>query len=189
MLTLSAARSLLGLLCWVIVDYTQSIAITPFYKHGSFTYHLPFNTIRGYIFPLISLMSNLEQYRKIKYLGKGSYGAALLVELKATGQKYVMKEIVIGHLSSDAQKTAKLEAEVLRQMSHSNIVQHRESFIKNDKLFIVMEYADGGDLAMFIKKRKDSHRSFSEEEVMQLFVQICLALRHVHGVASRPSQG
>lgn len=126
-------------------------------------------------------MSNLEQYRKIKYLGKGSYGAALLVELKATGQKYVMKEIVIGHLSSDAQKTAKLEAEVLRQMSHSNIVQHRESFIKNDKLFIVMEYADGGDLAMFIKKRKDSHRSFSEEEVMQLFVQICLALRHVHG--------
>jgi hypothetical protein len=47
-----------------------------------------------------------SNYKRLKYLGKGSYGAALLVEQKSTGVKYVMKEIVIGHLSMEAQKSA-----------------------------------------------------------------------------------
>ena len=53
-----------------------------------------------------SSSSLLKKYKKLKYLGKGSYGAALLVELRSNAVKYVMKEIVIGHLSSEAQKSA-----------------------------------------------------------------------------------
>jgi hypothetical protein len=42
-------------------------------------------------------MSSLRKYKKIKYLGKGSYGAAILVELKSDpSQTFVIKEIVIG---------------------------------------------------------------------------------------------
>lgn len=91
-------------------------------------------------------MSSLKKYKKIKYLGKGSYGAALLVELKSNpSQKFVIKEIVIGHLKENEQNAAKKEAEVLHQMSHSNITMYIESFVEASKLYIVMEHADGGD--------------------------------------------
>lgn len=71
--------------------------------------------------------------------------------------------------------TATKEAEVLNQMKHSNITTYIErylllytniaiantivindSFVENSKLYIVMEYADGGDLGVSIKKRKQS---------------------------------
>jgi hypothetical protein len=41
-----------------------------------------------------SATSGLKKYKKIKYLGKGSYGAAILVELRADPrQKFVIKEV------------------------------------------------------------------------------------------------
>lgn len=126
-------------------------------------------------------MSSLKKYRKIKYLGKGSYGAAILVELRADpAQKFVIKEIVIGHLKPAEQQAAKNEAEVLHQMNHSNITTYIESFVEDSKLYIVMEFADGGDLSSAVQKRKTEKKYWTEEEVMRIFVQICLALRHVH---------
>jgi serine/threonine protein kinase len=126
-------------------------------------------------------MSQLKKYRKVKYLGKGSYGAAILVELRSDpSQKFVVKEIVIGHLKPTEQQSAKNEAEVLHQMNHSNITMYVESFVENSKLYIVMEHADGGDLSSAIQKRKTEGKCWNEEEVMRIFVQICLALKHVH---------
>ena len=67
------------------------------------------------------------KYRRLKYLGKGSYGAAILVELKSNpSTKYVMKEIVVGHLKDKDRLTATKEAEVLNQMKHSNITTYIE---------------------------------------------------------------
>ena len=43
---------------------------------------------------------------------------------------------------------------------------------------IVMEYADSGDLEMFVKARRGS--LLKEEDVMQLFVQLCLAIKYIH---------
>lgn len=126
-------------------------------------------------------MSSLKKYKKIKYLGKGSYGAAILVELRSNpAQKFVIKEIVIGNLKPAEQQAAKNEAEVLHQMTHSNITMYIESFVENSKLYIVMEHADGGDLTAAVQRRKASGQRWPEEEVMRIFVQICLALKHVH---------
>jgi NIMA (never in mitosis gene a)-related kinase len=121
------------------------------------------------------------KYRKVKILGKGSYGSALLVELKANpAKKFVVKEIAIGHLKPAEQKAAKTEAEVLHQMAHSNITMYIESFVEGSKLFIVMEHADGGDLTATIQRRKQLGHRYPEDELMRIFVQICLALKHVH---------
>ena len=126
-------------------------------------------------------MSQLKKYKRLKYLGKGSYGAAILVELRSNpSQRFVIKEIVIGHLKPAEQTAAKSEAEVLHQMNHSNITMYIESFVENSKLYIVMENADGGDLSTAIQNRKKSGKFWDEEEVMRIFVQICLALKHVH---------
>ena len=125
--------------------------------------------------------SHLKKYKKLKYLGKGSYGAAILVELRSdANKKFVIKEIVIGHLKPNEQEAAKNEAEVLHQMNHSNITSYIESFVENSKLYIVMEHADGGDLSASITKRRTENKPYLEEEAMRIFVQICFALRHIH---------
>lgn len=44
-----------------------------------------------------------------------------------------------------------------------------------------MEYADGGDLAGAIKRQKQlGSKRWEEDDIMRIFVQICLALKHVH---------
>jgi serine/threonine protein kinase len=65
-------------------------------------------------------------------------------------------------------------------MHHSNIAMYVESFVENSKLYIVMEYADGGDLTGAVQRRKTANQPWQEDEVMRIFVQICLALKHVH---------
>jgi len=122
----------------------------------------------------------MKKYKRLKYLGKGSYGAAILVELRNTREKFVVKEIVIGHMKQKEQDAAKDEAKVLQKMQHSNITHYVESFVENSKLYIVMEHADGGDLTAAITHRKNSGNRWAEDELMRIFVQICLALKHVH---------
>lgn len=40
--------------------------------------------------------------------------------------------------------------------------------------------ADGGDLSQKVNALKRANKHLSEEEALDLFVQICLAIRHVH---------
>ena len=116
---------------------------------------------------------SLAKYKKVKYLGKGSYGAALLVCLKANpDRKFVIKEIVVGHLKQSERDAAEQEAKVLSQMTHSNITMYIESFIEGSKLYIVMEHADGGDLTAAVKRRAGSGMKWPENEVMRIFVQV-----------------
>jgi len=43
-----------------------------------------------------------------------------------------------------------------------------------------MEYADSGDIAQLIENQKKSGKHFTEDEVLFYFVQILLAMKHVH---------
>lgn len=40
----------------------------------------------------------------------------------------------------------------------------------------------GGDLSEYIKRQKKEHGYFQERQVMSIFVQLCRALKHVHGL-------
>ena len=59
----------------------------------------------------------------ISTIGKGSYGAAILVELKANNnQKFVVKEIVIGHLKKEEQVLPSIPYYMSTFVWHSNII-------------------------------------------------------------------
>mmetsp|Transcript_50325 Transcript_50325/g.119644 ORF Transcript_50325/g.119644 Transcript_50325/m.119644 type:complete len:524 (-) Transcript_50325:214-1785(-) len=122
------------------------------------------------------------KYERLKLLGQGTYGTAHLVRSRQGNDAlFVAKEIRISHLPEKEQKVALSEAEVLRDLNyHSNIIAFVSSFREGPSLYIVMEYADGGDLAAKILARKDANRPFSESEVMFVFLQLILALMHIH---------
>ena len=48
------------------------------------------------------------------------------------------------------------------------------------KLHIVMDFAEGGDLHNLLKQTSASGRLLPEDLVIDYFVQLCLAMKHVH---------
>ena len=48
------------------------------------------------------------------------------------------------------------------------------------KLNIVMEYADGGDLAARIQEANSKEQHFDEQQILSWFTQICLGIKHIH---------
>jgi NIMA (never in mitosis gene a)-related kinase len=72
-----------------------------------------------------------------------------------------MKTIDIGRMSEGEKKETLQEAKLIEHMSHPNIVKFIETFkTKKGKLCIVMDYADGGDVAQKIKDQRG--KPFSE---------------------------
>ena len=114
-------------------------------------------------------------------MGQGTYGKAYLVESKATQQNYVEKEINLADMNkADSDRTLR-EALILSELSHPNIIKFKEVYRMDDsKLKIIMEYADGGDLATRIAHNKEEGRGFEESQILAWFTQICLAVKHVH---------
>ncbi|KAM4575305.1 serine/threonine-protein kinase Nek1 isoform 2-T2 [Fundulus diaphanus] len=120
----------------------------------------------------------MEKYEKVKQIGEGSFGKAILVKSKEDGRHYVIKEIGISGMSSKERQESRREVAVLANMSHPNIVQYKESFEEGGCLYIVMDYCEGGDLFKKINSQKGV--LFPEGQILDWFVQICLALKHVH---------
>ncbi|XP_072246110.1 serine/threonine-protein kinase Nek1 isoform X2 [Leuresthes tenuis] len=120
----------------------------------------------------------MDKYEKVKKIGEGSFGKAILVKSKQDGRQYVIKEIGISGMSSKERQESRREVAVLANMSHPNIVQYKESFEEGGCLYIVMDYCEGGDLFKKINSQKGV--LFPEEQILDWFVQICLALKHVH---------
>ncbi|XP_062251971.1 serine/threonine-protein kinase Nek1 isoform X2 [Platichthys flesus] len=120
----------------------------------------------------------MDKYEKLKKIGEGSFGKALLVKSKEDGHQYVIKEICISGMPNRERQESRKEVAVLAKMSHPNIVQYKDSFEEAGCLFIVMDYCEGGDLFKKINSQKGV--LFSEDQIMDWFVQICLALKHVH---------
>jgi len=57
-----------------------------------------------------------------------------------------LKKIDINNLKEKHRKNAVKEVEILKKVRHENIIKYFNSFLEDSSLYIVMEYAAGGDL-------------------------------------------
>uniref|UniRef100_A0A7S1NHD4 non-specific serine/threonine protein kinase n=1 Tax=Eutreptiella gymnastica TaxID=73025 RepID=A0A7S1NHD4_9EUGL len=97
------------------------------------------------------------------------------------GQVFVAKELNLNTMSKKDRRSAENEVKLLEQVDHPFIIKFVDSFIDPDgKMFIIMEYADGGDLGGRIKLQRRRREHFSERQIMLWFTQLCLALDHLH---------
>lgn len=121
----------------------------------------------------------LRGYTKIKEIGSGSYGKAVLVQDR-DGKMYVMKVIDMSRMDSKQRKDAANEVKVLSSLKHPYIISYRESFTEHRSLAIVMDYADGGDVHERIARTRKAGRTFPEEKILRWFTQAALALKYMH---------
>lgn len=122
--------------------------------------------------------SIMDKYTKVRTIGKGSYGFAILVRNNLSNKLYIMKVIDIASLDRKQKEEALNEIHVLRAMRHPYIVTYVESFLEKRCLCIVMEYAEGGDLYTRLGQMRENR--LPEAVVLDWFVQICLAMKYIH---------
>uniref|UniRef100_A0A8C6SBY3 non-specific serine/threonine protein kinase n=1 Tax=Neogobius melanostomus TaxID=47308 RepID=A0A8C6SBY3_9GOBI len=122
----------------------------------------------------------MNRYEVIRLIGEGAFGKAFLVRDKGGGDnaECVVKQINLRKMSAKEMEASKKEVTLLSTMKHVNIVAFIDSFQEKGSLYIVMEYCDGGDLMKKIHMQRGV--AFTEEQILDWFVQICLGLKHIH---------
>lgn len=89
----------------------------------------------------------------------------------------VIKEIDLNKYSEhldDAQN----EVGIMKTLNHPNVIKYHDSYIRNGKFHIMMEYASKGCLHEFILNNRPN--LLDAQVVMNLFVQILMGLNHIH---------
>ncbi|EGG14224.1 putative protein serine/threonine kinase [Cavenderia fasciculata] len=117
-----------------------------------------------------------EGYKVLRSLGEGSFGSTYLVEKE--GQEFCMKKIPIPKKSKQAEILK--EVSILQRLKHPFIVGYINNFVLNGYLYIIMEYANQGDLGTFLKKCQQDNTPILQETIILWFSQLCAAIKYVH---------
>lgn len=137
------------------------------------------------------LQKSLERYDVLDRIAVGGMAEVFLA--KAYGahgfEKTLAIKRILPELARDPEFAARFiaEAKVAVKLSHANVVQVFDFGRIGDALFIAMEYVDGLDLAVLIRKFKDEKRQIPLPAAFHIAIEIIRALdfAHQHGVVHR----
>lgn len=123
----------------------------------------------------------MNQYKILERLSAGSFGIVFKTVRTTDSKVVVLKRIPLGELDGEGKRTALMEVELMKQLHHPHIVQHRDAFLYNEEdLCIVMDYYGGGDLDSVIRHASDQNKPLSEQQVVLWFVEMALAIHYLH---------
>ena len=120
---------------------------------------------------------SIEEFEKLKVLGRGNFGKVLLVRKRDTQRLYAMKTLRKDRLVATAAVAHTVtERTVLARLRHPFIVPLRYSFQTPERLFLVLDYASGGELFFHLSRVE----RFSEDRARFYAAEILLALGYMH---------
>jgi len=115
-----------------------------------------------------------SKFKKLKKLGKGSYGIVYKAENLETKQIVALKAIPLdGVEENDVQK----EIDIMLKTTHPNIVKCYSYFKTDNKIWIEMEYCSGGSLLDIMARCK---KTLHEQEIKEVVKQALQALSYLH---------
>lgn len=113
-------------------------------------------------------------YSKIKKVGQGASGHVYVAKTLATGKKVAIKEMDLAH--QPRKELIVNEILVMKESQHPNIVNFLESYlVKNNELWVVMEYMEGGALTDIIE-----NNTMEEDQISSICFETCKGLGHLH---------
>lgn len=124
----------------------------------------------------------MENYEWVCQIGKGNFGCISKIIRKSDKKVLVWKELNYGQMSEKEKEQIVSEVNILRELKHPNIVRYYDRIIdkKHSKIYIIMEYCEGGDLGQLIKRCKKSGESIGEDVIWKIFTQVLLAVHVIH---------
>lgn len=120
-----------------------------------------------------------DDFEPLMCLGKGSYGTVLLVRQLSTGRLFAQKTFKKASITVHKKliEQTKTERNILESVNrHPFIVNFYYAFQDHEKLYLILEYAQGGELFHHL----EAERMFSEPVTAFYMAEMVLALDHLH---------
>jgi serine/threonine protein kinase len=120
-----------------------------------------------------------DDFEPLMCLGKGSYGTVLLVRQRGTGRLFAQKTFKKASITVHKKliEQTKTERNILESVNrHPFIVNFYYAFQDHEKLYLILEYAQGGELFHHLA----AERMFSEDVAAFYMAEMVLALDHLH---------
>ncbi|KAI9699554.1 MAG: serine/threonine protein kinase psk1 [Bogoriella megaspora] len=120
-----------------------------------------------------------SDFEPLTCLGKGTFGTVLLVKQHATGRLYAQKQFRKASLTVHKRlvEQTKTERAILESINrHPYVVKLFYAFQDLEKLYLILEYAQGGELFTHLAAEK----MFTEDVAAFYMAEMVLALEHLH---------
>lgn len=120
-----------------------------------------------------------EEFEPLRCLGKGTYGTVILVKQRATGKLYAQKQFKKASLVVHRKlvEQTKTERQILESVNrHPFVVKLFYAFQDHEKLYLILEYGQGGELFTHL----DTEKMFSETVAAFYMAEMLLAISHLH---------
>ncbi|KAL9598373.1 MAG: hypothetical protein Q9219_004535 [cf. Caloplaca sp. 3 TL-2023] len=124
-----------------------------------------------------------SDFEPLRCLGKGTYGTVHLVKQARTGRLFAQKQFRKASLTVKQQlvEQTKTERAILESINrHPYVVKLFYAFQDQEKLYLILEYAQGGELFT----RMMTEGMFPEDTAAFYMAEMILALDHLHGSVS-----
>lgn len=118
----------------------------------------------------------INDFDLLKTIGQGSFGKVLQVRMKETGKIYAMKVLNKSKVMELKQYEHTLaERRIMEDISHPFLVCLRYAFQSQTKLYLVMDFFNGGELFHYLSSGR-----FSENRAKFYAAEIVLGISHLH---------
>ncbi|XP_051950334.1 MAP/microtubule affinity-regulating kinase 4-like isoform X1 [Xyrauchen texanus] len=121
-------------------------------------------------------LPHIGNYRLVKTIGKGNFAKVKLARHILTGKEVAIKIIDKTQLNPTSLQKLFREVRIMKNLHHPNIVQLFEVIETEKTLYLVMEYASGGEVFDYLV----SHGRMKEIEARAKFRQIVSAVHYCH---------
>lgn len=115
-----------------------------------------------------------------KPVGRGGYSVVYKGVRKSDRRTVAIKKVEIFDMVAKKRERCLQEVQLLQSLSHPNIIHMVDSFIEDNMLIIVFEWALGGDLKRLLKRQIEMSEFLDEGVIWGHFIQVTGALRFMH---------
>ncbi|KAF5404931.1 Non-specific serine/threonine protein kinase [Paragonimus heterotremus] len=118
----------------------------------------------------------LGRYKLDRTIGTGNFAKVKLATHLSTGKQVAIKIIDKSELSSSSRKKLSREVNLMKGLDHPNIIKLLEIIDTEKIMYLVLEYASGGELYEYLAV----HGRMKEKTAREKFRQILSAVEYCH---------
>ncbi|XP_052395629.1 serine/threonine-protein kinase MARK1 isoform X2 [Carassius gibelio] len=131
---------------------------------------------RSSVASLTDELPHVGNYRLLKTIGKGNFAKVKLARHVLTGREVAVKIIDKTQLNPTSLQKLFREVRIMKVLNHPNIVKLFEVIETEKTLYLIMEYASGGEVFDYLV----AHGRMKEKEARAKFRQIVSAVQYCH---------